>query len=466
MKVLVISPEAGAWAMPSSLADSVNGAVEAYQALGADVRVYSPCFHCEDSAHADRLRVIHSGQERVRGESYSIAVDSEALAFHYIQHSGYFDRSGHYSDPDLVPYWDNHYRFSLLVSAALQHAAFSGFIPDFVHAHEWGAGFAGAYCRGAYADAYARIPVVFTIHNLEYDFHFLDQDIERVGLDRRNFSMDGYEFWGKVSMLKVGILYADKVAFSSEGYLRQLLGHDLAGGIRGFLEYHQEKLVGIQHGIDYGAWAPFRGDSALAQKARAKQSLQAELGLAVENVFLVYCQIDKETQRTAETLFTILSDLFHLRLQLVIGIHAHSMEREYLLAIARQNVGRMAIMDLDHSMEVERKALAAADLLFLSNTSEPSSSLVLKALANGVIPVAGEDVGCVDLLTCFDGANLKEANAFLVPDPWPDQMLRSLRLGLDLFEGEPSSWNKLVSNAIAFQHPWKNTASTYLAMKF
>jgi glycogen synthase len=72
----------------------------------------------------------------------------------------------------------------------------------------------------------------------------------------------------------------------------------------------------------------------------------------------------------------------------------------------------------------------------------------------------------VDLLTPFDGENLTTANAFLVPDPWPDQMLRSLRAGLDLYEAERSNWDKLVRNAIAFQHPWKKTASSYLAMKF
>lgn len=466
MKVLVITPEAGSRSLLSSLAESVNGAVKAYIDLGTEVRVYSPCFHIDGPNPLAGLEQIYAGQERVRGESYSIFVETKVPAFHYVQHSGYFDRSGHYSDPDLVPYWDNHYRFSLLVSAALQHAAASGFVPDYIHAHEWGAGFTGAYCRGAYIDQYADIPIVFTIHNLEYDFHFLDQDIERVGLDRRDFGMDGYEFWGKVSMLKVGILYADRVAFSSEGYRRQLLGRDLAGGIRGFLEYHQDRLIGIQHGIDYSYWSPFQGDKALEQKAAAKLALQQELGLSQDNALLVYCQLDKDTQRTAETLFTILSDLFHLRLQLVIGLSFHSMEREYLLAIARQNTGRMALMDLDHTNEVEKKALAGADLLFLSISEEPSCSLILKALANGVIPVAGEDVGCGELLTSFDGQNLNTANAFLVPDPWPDQMLRSLRLGLDLYEGEPANWKKLVRNAISFQHSWKKTASAYLAMKF
>lgn len=465
MKVLVIAPEAGRRALPSSLADSVNGSVEAYTALGVEVLVYSPCFSCEADV-IQAMKPVYSGQERVRGEAFSILTNPSNPSFHFVQHFGYYDRSGLYSDPDMIPYWDNHYRFSLLVSAALQHAAYSGFKPDFVHAHEWGAGFTGAYCRGAYADLYAGIPLVFTIHNMEYDFHFLDQDIERVGLDRRDFSMDGYEFWGKVSMLKVGILYADKVVFSSEGYRRQLLGHDLAGGIRGFLEYHQNKLVGIQHGIDYAAWAPFQGDKALEQKSNAKRALQQELGLAQENAFLVYCQLDKNTQRTAETLFTILSDLFHLRLQLVVGLSSHSMEREYLLAIARQNSGRMAVVDLDQGVDVEKKALAGADLLFLSVSEEPSCSLILKALANGVLPVAGEDVGCSDLLTPFDGENFATANAFLVPDPWPDQMLRSLRAGLDLYEAERSNWDKLVRNAIAFQHPWKKTASSYLAMKF
>lgn len=465
MRVLVISPEAGAWPFASSLADSVNGAVKAYEALGADVRVYSPCFHCEDSSPPSAPD-IYQGQERVRGEAYSVMVNPARPIFYFIRHSGYYNRSGHYADPDLVPYWDNHYRFSLLVSAALQHAAADGFKPDFIHAHEWGGALVGAYIRGAYVDLYANVPLVLTIHNLEYDFHFLEQDIERMGLDRRDFNMDGYEFWGKVSLLKAGILYADRVVFSSEGYRRQLLDRDLAGGIRGFLEYHQNKLIGIQHGIDYGVWNPFSNADVINQKAKAKRALQQELGLEQNQSFLVYCHLDKETVRTAETLFTILTDLFHLPLQLVVGLSGTYSEQEYFYALARQNPGRMAILQFDSTTLVERKALSASDLLFLSNTDEPSCSLILKALACGAIPLAGEDIGCIDLLTAFDGQNLQTANAFLVPDPWPDQMLRSLRLGLDFYQEERKYWDQLVLNALKFRYPWEKTANAYLEMKF
>jgi len=88
--------------------------------------------------------------------------------------------------------------------------------------------------------------------------------------------------------------------------------------------------------------------------------------------------------------------------------------------------------------------------------------LILKALANGTVPLTSHDLGCADLLAPFNGDNISDANAILVQDPWPDQMLRSLRMGLDLYSNERSQWDHLASNAAAFEFSWEHSASTYL----
>jgi starch synthase len=463
MRVLVISPEAGTWPHPSILADSVNGSIKAYSELGAEVRVYSPCYSTEPpdpSVPPD----IYQGQESVRGEGYGIA-NAPGSPFFLVRHSGYFSRSGQYNDPDKIPYWDNHYRFSLLVSAALQHCEVSGFKPHFIHCHEWGAALAGAYARYVYRESFGKVPVILTIHNIEYDFHFLEQDIERIGLDWKDFNLDGFEFWGKVSLLKAGILYADQVVFASEGYHQQVLDRNLAGGIRGFLERHQHKLVGLQHGINYDRWTPFSSlPASLKEKSLAKAAFQQTKKLDVAETFVVYCHLDRETIRTAETLFTILTDLFHLPLQLIVGHSPTYHDQEYFRALADQNPSRMSVVVI-RDAEVELKeALTAADVLFLSSTDEPSASLILRAMACGAIPVTGKDTGCASLLSPFNGENAQDANAVLVEEPWPDQMLRSLRTALDLYTSGREDWNLMTANAMKFRYTWKKTAMAYLAL--
>jgi len=460
MRVLVVSPEAGPWPSASTLADSVNALVSAYLELGTEVRVYSPMYHRENEPKS-LISDIYQGFERIRGEAFSIGTIPKS-PYYFVQHAGYFDRSGPYNDVDHIPFWDNHYRFSLLASAALLHALETGFIPDLIHCHEWGGALTAAYARHAYADAFGKIPVFLTIHNLEYDFHFLEHDIERVGLDRADYHIDGFEFWGKVSMLKAGILYADKVVFPSDGYRRQVLEHDFAGGLRGFLELNQAKVTSSQYGIDYSAWASFPVTDGVVHKQKAKEKFQQEHGLSVDSSFLVYCHLDRETMRTADTLFTILTDLFHLPLQLVIGLPAEHTERDYFQALAQQNSGRMALILLEQGTRNHRAALAASDLLFLAQTDEPSASLILKALANGVIPLTCHNLGCADLLISFEGENLDKADAILVQDPWPDQMLRSLRMALDLYSSDRQDWNRLVQNALTFKYSWEKSASTYL----
>ncbi|HSQ43017.1 MAG TPA: glycogen/starch synthase [Fibrobacteraceae bacterium] len=464
MRVLVISPEAGAGPLSSGLADSIDDLVHAYTSLGIEVCVYSPFYESGPSQTTPPLEEIFKGTEPVCQESFSI-MKASGSPFHFVRHASYFLRHGQYNDVDQVPYWDNHLRFALLASAALTHAQASSCRPDFVHCHEWGAALAIAYARDQYADYFQNIPILFTIHNVEYDFHFLEQDIERIGLKRKDFNIDGYEFWGKVSLLKTGILYADQVIFTSNGYCHQVLNRDLAGGIRGFLEMHRGKVHGLQHGIDYSRWTPFQTSNPIAQKKQAKAQLQEELGLErSDDIFLVYCHLDKETERTTEILFTILTNLFQLPLQLVVGQPSNDQEREYFQALSQQNTGRMATVALNHGIEIPKKLLAAADLLFLSHTEEPSASLVLKALACGAIPLTGQDVGCAGLLTRFNGENFQQANALLMSDPWPDQMLRHLRTGLDLFASDREKWNQLVTNALAFRYSWETTISEYLRL--
>jgi len=462
MKILLISPEAGSWTEHSSLAEVVNNFAEAFCRKGAEVLVVSPFFNQRALAREDFTQV-GAGVERLRGEAYTVWKDGRPYHAH-IRADQHFDRSGIYHDPAQQPYSDNHLRFSFLVSAALDYCAAIGFAPDFVHAHEWASGLAGALTKGTYAETFAKVPVLLTIHNVAYDFYCVEQDIERIGLPRCDFNIDGYEYWGKVSLLKSAVIYADQVVLTSPGYRAHVLGTDLPGGIRGFLERHASKLVGIQNGLDYTPWQEEDDSSAglLERKDNVKSTLRKVAGLPESSDLLLYSHIDKESGRTSETLSTILSNIIHLNMQLVVGIEESNPDYSYFRSVADQNPERIGLLPIDSNPEKLMRALSGADVLFSAMPAEPSAALILKSLACGTLPLTSRETGCASLLVSYTGENAQNANALVAAEPSPDQMVRLLRFAVDIYSQNSADWKTLVGNARNFRYPWDTTVSEYL----
>ena len=247
MNILVVSPEAGNWRKTSPLATAVNRMTDAFASAGTKVITCSPFFK-NLMVDVESYHCIYSGVEKLLGKPYEIWVSDKDPLHTYIYNDEYFGRPYVYGPPHSTPYTDNHIRFAFLASAILAYAEETKFECNAILGHEWGGALAGALAKTTYQDFARKIPFFFTVHNITYDFHIPSSEIEKIGLPRKDYNMDGYEFWGKVSLLKVGILYATKVLFPSPGYRDAMLNTNLPGGISGFLNRNADKLIGLQQG--------------------------------------------------------------------------------------------------------------------------------------------------------------------------------------------------------------------------
>jgi starch synthase len=281
--------------------------------------------------------------------------------------------------------------------------------------------------------------------------------------------MDGYEFWGKVSLLKVGILYATKVLFPSPGYRDAMLNTNLPGGISGFLNRNADKLIGVQFGVSYQVW-DFNIQENLPikeAKAKARARLQQNLGVDFDGKMVLYVHLDEEAGNTSETLATILSDIARLDIFIIVGISSLDNEWNYYKDFAQQYPDVMCVQDLecdDDNTQILRDTLAGSDVLFAANLREPSSSIILKAMAAGTLPLTGRTVGVSTMLTNYSLETAGEANAFLVDDAnAPHQMLRCAKDAVNVYKTEVADWDKCVVNAYSgFHYEWCRTISKYL----
>ncbi len=202
-----------------------------------------------------------------------------------------FDRDGLYGSAQ-GDYTDNAFRFAVLSRGALEYARVRKFRPSIVHAHDWQAGLVPVYLRNVLSGdpVLGGVPAVLTIHNLAFQGLFGPDILPWIGLGSDLFRVDALEFWGRVSYLKGGIVFSDKVTTVSPTYAREILTPEFGFGFEGILASRSADLVGILNGIDTDVWNPqtdpylpahFTADT-LEPKATVKKALLELVNLPID----------------------------------------------------------------------------------------------------------------------------------------------------------------------------------------
>jgi starch synthase len=461
MKILVICSENYS-AGDSPLAMAVEGIVSGYRKQGAQVLGFSPFFN-EFTDEKD-YESSQKFTEKLGNREYRVLKKLPNENDLLVRYNDYFGRAGIYSNPNERAYDDNHLRFSFLASAALNYCVETSFKPDAIHVHDW-SGIAGALTKTVYKDYFENTPVLLTVHSIRYDCQFDPSDIFKIGLPAEGFDIDGYEFWGKASMLKVAILYSHKVVFTSASYLFFLLTADLPGGMRDFLESQRRKLFSVQSGIDCKKWYANKEENF---KQQEKDAMRAELHLAADSSMLVYSQLDSYSGNPAQIISTIMANLLNMNLQLVIGISENDDNYPYFATVQEEHSDRIALLPLNKNDDDFYHRLVASDIFLSINTNEPSLSLFLKAAAVGSIPLYNKRSQSPFIYTIsFDPSSeeiSEKANAFVSEDASPELILEQIRFAESIFRENKSLWAKLVENTRSKEVSWEDATKNYLLL--
>ncbi|MCE8018048.1 glycogen synthase GlgA [Halomonas sp. MCCC 1A17488] len=159
---------------------------------------------------------------------------------------------------------DNDIRFARLSLAAAEIAAGHAGLdwqPQLLHLNDWTCGLAPAYLQWQGS----HVPSVFTIHNLAYQGLYDASRCAALGIPDDAFQIEGLEYYGKLSFMKAGIVYASHVTTVSATYAQEITTPEFGCGLHGLLrcKAEQGRLSGIPNGID-DSWDP-RTDAHLVQ---------------------------------------------------------------------------------------------------------------------------------------------------------------------------------------------------------
>jgi starch synthase len=324
----------------------------------------------------------------------------------FVEHPGYFDRPGIYGEAS-GDYPDNARRFAFFCVAALRALEDLTEGPMVLHAHDWHTALAPVYLRaaGRGGPRAGSVATVLSVHNAGYQGHYPYHALEDLGLPAALWHWSRLEWYGKVNLLKGGLVYSDLVTTVSPTHAHELRTEAGGFGLHDTFISLGSRLVGILNGIDPVAWNPAtdqhiakpfteRGQSG---KGTCKQALQRAWGLAVRDDVPLFGMSARLVMQKGFDLILGAETVRHSEAQFAfLGAGDAGYERA-LTALASGAAGRVAV-NTAFSDAGEHELLAGADFLLMPSLYEPCGLTQMRAQRYGALPVARRVGGLADTI--------------------------------------------------------------------
>ena len=227
LSVLFVASEAAPFVKTGGLGDVAGSLPPALARLGHKPTLVLPLYAGIDRA-AHGLEPAGAAVEVPWGEG-KLALKVwrgrlDGCPVYFLEHDPLFGRPGLYGENGR-DYPDNLARFGVFCRAVPELCRSLELRPRIIHAHDWQTGLLPAYLRAAPAgnDPLSGAKSVFTIHNLAYQGLVPRAQFDLTGLPSGMNHPRGLEYWGKLSLLKAGLVFANALTTVSPTYAREII---------------------------------------------------------------------------------------------------------------------------------------------------------------------------------------------------------------------------------------------------
>lgn len=486
LKICMVSSEVVPFAKTGGLADVVGALAVEFARLGHDVCVILPLYQqvahsCQVTDYA-RLSVptahglIDASIQEIIGP-HSGVMGAGRLRVLAVRHDPFFFRPGLYQEAGL-DYPDNLDRFAFFCRAVMEllvHCSDKdGWQADLLHLHDWQAALCAVYLQTLYRTKASldNLASVLTIHNLGYQGLFPAEQFSLTGLPSHLYTPAALEFYGRVNLLKGGLVFADLLTTVSPTYSQEIQTSDYGCGLEGVINGRKHVLHGIVNGIDVERWNPAHdpylptsyAPSDMAGKAQCKKSLQRELGLRLLKGPLLGVIARLTSQKGIDLVIDILPELMELDVQVAILGTGDTRYEQQIRGFAEAYPGRIAIRNvfdegLAHRIE------AGADMFIMPSRYEPCGLSQLYSLRYGTVPIVRRTGGLADTVVSYTPRTFKESRAtgFSFTDTSGASLLTCLLLALFVYR-KKADWQRIVKAGMAQDLSWSRSASTYVQL--
>jgi len=479
VRILFVTAEAVPFAKTGGLADVAGAVPKALRALGEDVAIILPYYRQTQQKFGSQVAdtglrlTVPLGAETPSAAIHRTSLPGTDVPVYLVANAAFYDRDQLYGTP-AGDYPDNAERFIFFSKAVLAAAKAMNWPPDLYHCNDWQTALVPVYLKTAWAaDPFCRYArSLLTLHNLAYQGVFPREAFALTGLPEARFNWRELEFYGKLNLLKGGVVFADRLNAVSKRYAEEIQTPELGCGLDGVLASRAQHLHGILNGIDYAVWDPatdpliaaaYTPDS-LAGKAACKRHLQELCSLPVRDVPVLGIISRLDEQKGLDLIAEILPNLAQLDIQFVLLGTGKAELQERFTELGRQCPQKLGI-NIGFNNQLAHQIEAGCDIYLMPSRYEPCGLNQLYSLKYGTVPVVRKTGGLADTVTnCTPTALAKgTANGFSFESYSAGALSHCIRRALRLY-GDRRAWRRLVRIGMAQDWSWDSSAREYRAL--
>ena len=459
MNIVFCSSEVVPFAKTGGLADVCGTLPRALEKLGQRVSVFLPLYKGID---------FNKYGIRQLGNGIVSTTLGQNIQVYFVEHDGFFKRDGLYGD-SRGDYPDNLERFQFFCKKVLETLKLLNLETDIVHCHDWQTALIPVYLRNLYKNDpfFKKARSILTIHNMAFQGIFPKEKFPLLGLDQGLFSPGALEFYGKINLLKGGIIFSDQVTTVSPNYAREIQTKEFGCGLEDILKAHKDGVVGILNGLDYDFWNPQAdsllpatyGSESVAGKTVNKTQLQRTCYLPELPKTPILGFVGRLShQKGIDLILETIPRFVALDIQLVILGVGDQAYHHRLTEMAKRFKSKMAVL-LEFNEARAHLVYAGSDIFLMPSTYEPCGLSQMISLFYGTIPIVYKTGGLADTIQPYN----QGGNGFVFSRYHADEFVRTIEEAVSLYHDE-IRFGGIVRKAFETHFSWEDSARQYIGL--
>ncbi len=470
MNILMVASEATPFIKTGGLAD-VAGSLSKELAKTQSVSIILPLYSKVKAKFGKQMAKVASFNVTMswrKNKATVYSLNQNNVDYYFIDNEQYFNRDNVYG------YYDDGERFAFYCLAVAEFIYRKGMKPNIIHTHDWHTGMLACICKETpiYVDYFKNSKFIFTIHNPAFQGLLDPYAIgDLFNLPEEVYTSGKVRFKERISTLKAGIIYSDRITTVSPTHRNELLNPVTSMELDTVLRFREFDFKGILNGIDYVEFNPsketiipnqFNAVNYFKQKYLNKEKLFAELN--IKNLGKpLFSMVSRVTwQKGMDLAMAAFEEMAKRGCNVIILGSGESKYEEAMQSLRDRYPDRVAVY-IGYNDALAHKIYAASDYFLMPSLFEPCGLGQMIAQRYGTLPIVRRTGGLRDSVINFDGSNLETSNGYGFDAFEVDECVRTCAYAYDNWFNLKER-KQLMKNAMQTDNSWKKSAEEYLRL--